>query len=356
MAKQFYASNMVFDKNKKLSYILMDEGRILPVYDANGIITGYSFEYYIKDHLGNTRLVLNESGTATQETHYYPFGLEMAGMGTSSSTNKYLYNGKEKQTEFGLDWLDYGARMYDAVVGRWWTVDPLAEKYHSINPYNYCLNNPIKNIDPDGRDGGWVCISFTKDGKTTNFYIVMTTFYITGKGASDKKAKELTKYASENLKPKTLKNGDKIFFQVDYKYDKNVTSKNDLREGDNLLDFNTKISTEEDRSHTEAMPREFTGKLAEIYQNDWDKSNIVLHESLHLLGLSDRYYEKKPNYPAHAGFEKDIMSCKGTEINPIHYDNLYQYMLFYNDPNKILNTYSKMVDIFPNSLRNGEKR
>jgi RHS repeat-associated protein len=128
----------------------MDEGRILPIYDVNGIITGYNFEYFIKDHLGNTRLVLNESGTATQETHYYPFGLEMAGLGTTGSTNKYTYNGKEKQTDFGLDWLDYGARMYDAAVGRWWTVDPLSEQMRRFSPYNYCFNNPIILIDPDG--------------------------------------------------------------------------------------------------------------------------------------------------------------------------------------------------------------
>jgi RHS repeat-associated protein len=94
--------------------------------------------------------VLNESGATIQETHYYPFGLEMAGMGTSSSTNKYLYNGKEKQTEFGLDWLDYGARMYDASVGRWWAIDPLAEKSRRWSPYNYCKNNPILLVDPDG--------------------------------------------------------------------------------------------------------------------------------------------------------------------------------------------------------------
>ncbi|MDI9604174.1 MAG: RHS repeat-associated core domain-containing protein, partial [Bacteroidota bacterium] len=63
----------------------------------------------------------------------------------------YRYNGKELDRQLNLDLYDYGARHYDAALGRWLTVDPLAEKYPNISPYAYCGNNPVNRIDPDGR-------------------------------------------------------------------------------------------------------------------------------------------------------------------------------------------------------------
>ena len=67
-------------------------------------------------------------------------------------TQTGIFNGKEEQTTGNLGYLDYGARMYDNVTGRWFEQDPLAEKYYSYSPYSYCGNNPVTNIDPDGRD------------------------------------------------------------------------------------------------------------------------------------------------------------------------------------------------------------
>jgi RHS repeat-associated protein len=71
---------------------------------------------------------------------------------TYSQTNKYLYNGKEMQDEFGLGWYDFQARFYDPAIVRTTTQDPHAENYYSESPYSFMGNNPIVNIDPTGMD------------------------------------------------------------------------------------------------------------------------------------------------------------------------------------------------------------
>jgi len=82
------------------------------------------------------------------------------GDGIATSNQPYKYNDKELDRMHGLDWYDYGARFYDSALGRWHSVDPMAEKMPWVSPYVYCSDNPINMIDPDGRDA--IYIAFPK--------------------------------------------------------------------------------------------------------------------------------------------------------------------------------------------------
>ncbi len=120
------------------------------------LLTGYGYvslnnneyHYFIRDHQGNNRVVVDEDGKVEEVNDYYPFGGLMAS--SSDSVQPYKYNGKELDRKGGLDWYDYGARQYDAALGRFITIDPLAESSYFVNPYTYCLNNPFNRVDPSG--------------------------------------------------------------------------------------------------------------------------------------------------------------------------------------------------------------
>ena len=134
-----YCGNVIYE-NGTQKLLLTEEGYIN--------LTGtQQYHYYLKDHQGNNRVVINQSGTVEETNHYYPFG---GVFGTTGNTQPYKYNGKELDTKQGLNWYDYGARHYDAALGRFTTNDRFAEKYYSMSPYQYGANNPVNNIDVNG--------------------------------------------------------------------------------------------------------------------------------------------------------------------------------------------------------------
>ena len=135
-----YCGNVVYENG--VPQILLTEVGYVSLTDGK-------YHYYLKDHQGNNRVVVAEHGNAEEVNDYYAFGGLMS---TSSrqSVQPYKYNGKELDSKGGLDWYDYGARMYDAALGRFMKTDRFSEKYVSLSPYQYGANNPVNNIDVNG--------------------------------------------------------------------------------------------------------------------------------------------------------------------------------------------------------------
>jgi len=120
-------------------------GRVLDPATSNP-----DYEFYVTDHLGSVRAVVDETGAVKQIRDYYPFGMEMITTLTASPENRYGYQGKEWLEEEGLEWQDFHARMYDPATGRFLAVDPQGQ---FASPYMGMGNNPVMMVDPDGE---WV--------------------------------------------------------------------------------------------------------------------------------------------------------------------------------------------------------
>ncbi len=153
-----YIGNMIYENNK-LKYIFTDGGRI--VVDESSGTREFKYQYHLTDHLGNPRVTFDTDGNVLQEDSYYPFGMTMNGLSYTNpdpalldteDKNKFLYNGKELDDEFGVNLYDYGWRQYDASIARWHVPDPVVEYHFDYTPYAYVYNNPLNYIDPFGLD------------------------------------------------------------------------------------------------------------------------------------------------------------------------------------------------------------
>lgn len=181
--------------------------RIIPTSEGYYDVLKQQYIYNFTDHLGNVRLSYSDtnkdgiiqpiayevtecrpkmgcfnkwkSGEIIDANNYYPFGLLHNYTVTSTQVYQYKYNGKELQ-ETGM--YDYGARMYMPDLGRWGVVDPLAETSRRWSPYTYAFNNPIRFIDPDGREGtDWI----KKDNTWTYDANITTAAQAKAAGADD---------------------------------------------------------------------------------------------------------------------------------------------------------------------------
>jgi RHS repeat-associated protein len=139
-----YVGNFIYEKGQLKRY-MFDDG-YLRLNTNNTCVP----RFFIKDHLGNNRILTDGSGNIKQNTNYYPYG-GMTSISTSQGEQQFKYNGKEYDPMHGLNEYDYGARQYDPAISKFTTMDPLCEKYYHISPYAYCAGNPVNLMDLDGR-------------------------------------------------------------------------------------------------------------------------------------------------------------------------------------------------------------
>jgi RHS repeat-associated protein len=153
---QDYVSGFVY-KNDSLDFFSTEIGR---VKNQSGVL---KYQYTLADHLGNTRVMFEETSstpTAIEESHYYAFGMRIEGLSTTNPDNKFTYNGKELEDDHGLNWYHYGARFYDAQIGRWHVVDRLGTCFYPTkSPYIAMLNNPVVYADYEGKAVIYVVVS-----------------------------------------------------------------------------------------------------------------------------------------------------------------------------------------------------
>ena len=194
--------------------------------DTNGSPT--SWNYYVTDHLGSTRKVVDSNNNVKETINYYPFGSEMKmqdpAQMAGDTWQPYRFTSKELDNQNGLNWYDFGARLFDvAGVPMWTSVDPLAEKYYPFTPYSYCAGDPVNKFDPDGKKVFLYATTLPTDNKLIKLGGIPTHTFITVEN-SEGKVMRYAAYGPENGNPLM---GFNQLKECHYEQDVNVYKGND---------------------------------------------------------------------------------------------------------------------------------
>jgi RHS repeat-associated protein len=186
--------------------------------------------YYHSDHLGSANYITDETGSVSQHLEYIPYGETFVDERYSTWHSPYKFNGKERDEETGLTY--YSQRYFDGNV--WYTVDPLAHKYPNVSSYVYCMGNPVKYVDPDGRQFITPLLGLT-DVLMSNKPVVTETMVRVGrattetsstggKGINVERINAGRQAETEQLQKLGLEKNTESFTRVDPKTGKDVTT------------------------------------------------------------------------------------------------------------------------------------
>ena len=313
-----YCGNVIYENG--VQKLLLTEAGYLTLADSK-------YHYYLQDHQGNNRVVIDQNGTVEETNHYYPFGGVFA---NSTNVQPYKYNGKELDTKKGLNWYDYGARHYDAAVGRFATVDPSSESYYETSPYAYCYNNPIKHIDPNGKDG---IISIYGDNIVIRANIILTGPYATSQLAGIYKAGIMATWGKQT----TYEYQDKTY---NLQWDINVYAAGKDEEP-NFNGVNNYMKVEMDSETTSRVKYTNQGFLRGEGRNGFNirDDNPAPHEFGHIIGLADKYIKNGPqeNQPVDDSWSNNIMGAWNGKVEKKNLDilltqpiELYEFLMKWN--------------------------
>ena len=310
---------------------------------------------------------------------YDPFGMLTVGRSwQAGSEYRFGFGGMENDDEvLGNDkTLDFGSRVYDARIGRWFSLDPLQHIYSSNSPYNFCFNSTLLFADPDGRDGVVTVISDPNNGGGK--IIISSVFYVTGEKMNARKVEKLNKIASKYFVDGThvdpSGNAWTVEFDVKYVYsskppielscDENIIMLTDEVARSHAKTGSVEVSTETSLCKDprfEMKSSKFnitTGQLIMLGTSDYNYIGfkVFIHESFHLLGLIDRYYENKfiskidgsqQNKPFQ-GYETSVMGGGSTLIQD-HIDDYGKTFSVLADGEYHLNYFIDALEDLPDS-------
>ena len=254
-----------------------------------GYMQGGKLYFHIKDYQGNVRVVLNQANQPVEVNSYYPYGGLMAAT-TTEGTQPYKYGTKELDRENGLDLYDFHARQMDPMALRFTTIDPKCEKFYAISPYAYCAGNPIKFIDPKGKE----------------------TIDLLENNTDNQAAKDYAKTKRYTKKIEVFAHGLK----------------------DKGLFMRAKDATGKDIDITEDNFEEQVLSKSEIWKNSKSKSNnvIILHSCYTGAkgGLAQKLSKKKPNVTIIVTINAVKIIKTPTHRKTARYDEKGRYVIYVN--------------------------